>query len=408
MTPRNPARLAAGLGLATGLLLLVSVAAAVALLTDPSVSGSDVWSLLSLVLTIGPFSVVSGLVGGLIASRRPDNPIGWLMSVIGLLFAVVVACSAVSRWGLETGSLPEGVGEWISVGANSWVPALGLIGTQLPLRLPDGQLLSRRWRTYSRVTLGLIAASFVAMAIQPGRVEDVAGTANPLGVEGSEPVAAVFILVILSFVGATASLVVRYRRANAHERTQLRWIRFGGVVFITVYLVTLLIPGVLGIAEHSTAGDVITSFSQAAFSALPMAIGFAVLRNRLYDIDVVINRALVYGALTATLAATYVGTVLLLQLALSGITQDSGLAVAASTLAVAGLFRPARARIQGTVDRRFYRHKYDAQRTLERFAAHVRDDVELSSLTAELRAVVADTMQPAHVSLWLPAPRQRQ
>jgi len=404
MTPRNPARLAAGLGLATGLLLLVSVAAAVALLTDPSVSGSDVWSLLSFVLTIGPFSVV----GGLIASRRPDNPIGWLMSVIGLLFAVVVACSAVSRWGLETGSLPEGVGEWISVGGDSWVPALGLIGTQLPLRLPDGQLLSRRWRTYSRVTLGLIAASFVAMAIQPGRVEDVAGTANPLGVEGSEPVAAVFILVILSFVGATASLVVRYRRANAHERTQLRWIRFGGVVFITVYLVTLLIPGVLGIAEDSTAGDVITSFSQAAFSALPIAIGFAVLRNRLYDIDVVVNRALVYGALTATLAATYVGTVLLLQLALSGITQDSGLAVAASTLAVAGLFRPARARIQGTVDRRFYRHKYDAQRTLERFGAHVRDDVELSSLTAELRAVVADTMQPAHVSLWLPAPRQRQ
>jgi hypothetical protein len=206
----------------------------------------------------------------------------------------------------------------------------------------------------------------------------------------------VFILVILSFVGATASLVLRYRRANAHERTQLRWIRFGGVVFITVFLVTLLIPGVLGIAEHSTAGDVITSFSQAAFSALPIAIGFAVLRNR------------VYGALTATLAATYVGTVLLLQLALSGITQDSGLAVAASTLAAAGLFRPARARIQGTVDRRFYRHKYDAQRTLERFGAHVRDDVELSSLTAELRAVVADTMQPAHVSLWQPAPRQRQ
>ena len=354
-----------------------------------------------LAVSFAPTMVAFVVVGGLISSRHPANAIGWLLSTIGFMFALVVACSSSVRWGLPSGRLlSRETWEWVDVGSNAWVIGLGLIGTQLATRLPDGQLPSSRWRWFSRITMVLIAVALVGMATQPGRVEGVPGTSNPVASSMLAPLATAFLLVILSFIAGVGGLVIRYRRSTGHERAQLRWVALGGTAFVVIYIVTLLLSNLAG--ENSTIGNVITSFSQAAFAALPVGIGFAILRQRLYDIDVVINRALVYGSLTATLAAVYLGSVLLLQLLLDRFTQGSGLAVAASTLATAALVRPARSRIQDAVDRRFFRRKYDATQTLERFGSHLRDEVDLDTLKDELRAAVSETMQPAHVTLWVP------
>ena len=203
-----------------------------------------------------------------------------------------------------------------------------------------------------------------------------------------------WLLLLIAIVGSVASLIVRFRRARGEQRQQMKWLAFAGAVAGTCVIVFTVLYDVVGEAVANAA-------IMLGVLSLPLAAGMAILRYRLYDIDVVINRTLVYGALTATLAAAYLGCVLLLQLLLGGITGDSSLAVAGSTLAVAALFRPARARIQDVVDRRFYRRKYDAQRTLEAFSARLRDQVDLGTLNAELNSVVRDTLQPAHVSLWL-------
>jgi hypothetical protein len=375
----------------SALLLVLGEAAGLGTTANQAV---DRWSAILFMVPVVAFSVV----GGLVVSRLPKNPIGWLLSTIGFMFALVLACSATVQWGLTSDHLPRGMWEWIDVGSYAWVVALGLIGTQLALRLPDGRLPSEQWRWFSRVTMVLIAVSLVGFATQPGRVEGIPGTSNPVGSAVTAPLRGALSLVILSFFIGIASLVKRYRRSSGHDRAQLRWVAFSGGAFVVIYVVTLPLGGMLG--ENSPAAIAITGVAITAFAALPIGIGFAILRQRLYDIDVVINRALVYGALTAALAATYLGSVLLLQLLLDRFTQGSGLAVAASTLATAALVRPARARIQDIVDRRFFRRKYDAARTLELFGSHLRHEVDLDALTAELRAVVADTMQPQHVTLW--------
>jgi hypothetical protein len=195
--------------------------------------------------------------------------------------------------------------------------------------------------------------------------------------------------------------VLRYRRSGAHDRAQLRWVALGGAIFLVVYLAALpFTAGESGLSVTATVA------AQCAFGALPLGIGYAMLRHDLYDIDVVINRALIYVSLTVLLAASYVGGVLLLQVALRPVTRSSDLAVAGSTLAVAALFRPARDRIRGLVDRRFYRSRYDATRTLAEFTAHLRDQLDANALTDDICRVVEDTMQPAHVSLWVATTRR--
>ena len=394
------ARLAIVLPLLSAALLLVGNVLALSVAGEDETS--ETVSLLSFAFPVAAFAAV----GFLIARRQPDNPIGWLLIAVGVCFALVVGCVGTAIWALREDTLPQDLAEWIYVPANSWVLGLGLLGNQIPLRLPDGRLPSPRWRLFSRVSIGLIAVTFVTMAMQPGGVEGEPGTANPIGAGFARPLAAVILLMILSFGGAIYSLFRRYRRADARERLQLRWIAFGGVLFLGVYVLSLVIPAVAGWEEESTGADLAAYVSQFAFGALPIAIGVAILRHRLYDLGVVVNRTLVYAGLTATLAAAYLAVVLLLQLVLQPVTEQSDLAIAGSTLAVAALARPARARIQALVDRRFYRRRYDAAQTIESFGARLRDQVELDAVSADLRAVVTDTMQPAHLSLWLrKAPR---
>jgi hypothetical protein len=366
----------------------LSVAAFVFLVLDRAGRGSE---FLPNVLFL-PVPCAYAAVGGLVATRRRANRIGWICLAIGLIWALNGLGDAVVGWAHREGHL--GVVEWAGLTDSFWLLAVGLSG-QLALRLPDGNLLSSRWRWFAWLSVGLVVMIAVVLVTEPGRVADVTGTENPIGSEAVHSLSPLFALMPLCVLVPIASLVLRYRRVGGVERLQLRWIALGGLVFFCVGLTVFLVVGNGSLPPGLGALDDLGNL------AIPLTIGIAILRYRLYDIDVVINRALVYGALTATLAALYVGSVLLLQLALNGVTGDSGLAVAGSTLAVAAAFRPARARIQRAVDRRFFRRRYDARRTLEEFSARLRDRVDLAALDAELRGVVAETMQPAHVSLWL-------
>ncbi len=380
--------------LARGLVVLslvLAVATSVFGLLDPDSSGT----FLGILFLVIPLSFSA--VGGLLAVRRPENCIGWLCLAIGLLWSLLGTGYGAATWAGNTGRL--GTAEVVGLLGSLWFPAAGLTGTHLALRLPGGSLLSPRWRWYSRFCTAVIVVVGLVVVTEPGHVADVPGTTNPIASESLQSLGPLFILLPLSAFGAIWSLVQRYRRAGGVERLQIRWIALGGVFFLGI-MVLLLVPILLGAAKGSAPG-VVEGVAYVGYSAVPVAIGVSVLRYRLYDIDVVVNRTLVYGALTATLAAAYLGSVLSLQLLLRPVTADSNLAIAVATLAVAALFRPARARIQSAVDRRFYRRKYNAQRTLEAFSLRLRDEVDLGTLNAELGAVVRDTLQPAHVSVWL-------
>jgi hypothetical protein len=343
-------------------------------------------------------------VGALIAARQPRNPIGWLFLAGGVAAALEEPLLGWSTYALvtEPGWLPGGAAAALVADA-VWLPSLASATLFMFVLFPTGRPPSLRWRPFIWVFTLDMAVYVVATLLNPGGLYFFPSVDNPIGIEAAGESLQIAVdyaspIVFVSLLLGLVALLVRFRRSSGVERGQLKWIVYVAAVFVA------LTPGliVLGEREVEWAGVLV---SDLVFTALiccvPVAVGIAILRYRLYDIDVVINRTLVYGVLTATLVGAYVGSVLLLQLALSPLTEDSDLAIAGSTLAVAALFRPARARIQRTVDRRFYRRRYDASRTLDTFGARVRDQVELDSLGAELRAVVVETMQPAHVSLWL-------
>ncbi len=334
----------------------------------------------------GVLALALGTTGAFVASRQPSNPIGWIFCAQGAIGGVL------EMWGegmAYHGIATSVVGEWII----GWSWVLDLTAYALVFLLfPTGRLLSLRWRP----VLWLFVAGLV-LAI-PGQGFATDNPDNPLPVD-SVAVDLMFavgmVLLLAAAAASLASLVARYRRATGLERLQLKQLVFAAGVILPI--MAAAVPFYYdSIAVQATVA--------VCFLALPIATGLAILRYRLYDIDVVINRTLVYGGLTATLAATYLGSVLLLQLALSPLTESSSLSIAVSTLVVAALFQPARRRVQSHVDRRFYRHKYDAARTLERFGLRLRDEIDLDALSVELPRLVRETMQPAHVSLWLRDP----
>jgi hypothetical protein len=276
----------------------------------------------------------------------------------------------------------------------------------IPLLFPNGQPPTPRWRSVGVAAIAW-ATLFVLIAALAPQIN--AGTTpnmvfdNPIGVLGKgtvERLVGVWIVGLLALAVACAvALFVRYRRANETEREQIKWLLYACALFLVVYAVGLVSR--LG-GTASVGGYILEVFFGLSVIALPAAIGIAILKYRLYDIDVVINRTLVYGSLTAMLVALYFGGVVALQRIFVLLTgQQSTLAVVASTLLIAALFNPLRHRIQSFIDRRFYRRKYDARKTLEAFSAKLRDETDLETLNDELVGVVRETMQPSHVSVWV-------
>ena len=347
-------------------------------------------------VTLLTFSVV----GAIIASRYPRNTIGWLFCSVGVTIGLNSFVGHYAEFWLASGFGTSSLGEtaaWFS----SWLWTLLVYApaSLLLLLFPDGRLPSPRWRPVAwGVALGT-AGGVVGNALKAGPLVDFPQIANPYGVDS--PVVWVLgvsgsIVAAGSMVASAVSLIVRLRRARSEQREQIKWLAYGGAVVVGGVCV-----GVLIIPESVPASIVVMSVS---LLGLPVFTGIAIVKHRLYDIEVVINLTLVYAILSATLAVVYFGGIVLLQRVFAGLTGQEKLpqlAIVVSTLAIAALFNPLRRRVQAFVDRRFYRRKYDAAKILEAFSTRLRSETDLDALNSALVGVVRETMQPEHVSLWL-------
>jgi hypothetical protein len=344
-------------------------------------------------------------VGGVIAPRLPPhNPIGWIFCTIGLIggMRVFVAEYAIVTLLAEPGSplgrLPGGEAlAWVS--SWLWVPHIALF-LYLALLFPDGRPPSPRWQPFAWLVGVVAVVGMVAVAFWPERAAGFDLTNHPIGMEvATDAVNPVEIILYTLALVAMSSLVVRLRRTNGVERQQVKWFAFAVAVLAISAILAYVVSETLGLRWLAWISSVLVIVGVVG---LPVAMGIAIFRYRLYNIDVLINRTLVYGSLTAVLILVYVGSVVLLQelfLTLTG--EQSQLAVVVSTLAIAALFNPLRRRIQGFIDRSFYRRKYDAAKTLTAFSAKLREGTDLDTLMDDVLSVVQGTMQPAHVSLWL-------
>jgi len=338
-------------------------------------------------------------VGAVAASHRPGNPVGWVLCSIGLAWGAAHFTSEYATYALLAahGSLPAAeaaawVYSWV------WVPALGFI-VFLPLLFPSGRLPSARWHPFAWFSVLLVAAGTITAAFSPGPGGGLS-VRNPFGMESlpdlnEELQALMFVLIFV----ASASLVGRLHHARGVERQQIKWVAYAGALGGGASLPTYTVLEAVDLRWLHVVGYVA---ALVGILGVPTAVGMAILRYRLYGIDILINRTLVYGILTAMLVAVYFGGIVVMQRFFVLLTSEkSTLAVVASTLLIAALFTPLRRRIQSFIDKRFYRSKYDAAKTLEAFSVKLKDETDLDTLSDDLTSVVRETMQPAHVSLWV-------
>jgi MFS family permease len=348
-------------------------------------------------------AVFFSTMGAIVASRRSENLVGWLLGLYGLAQSIYHFSGQYAIYALlaRPDSLPAGEAmAWIS----SWLlPIIIGFSAFFILLFPTGRLPSRRWRWVTWLTVAFVLVGVILGAFSPGPVEGLGPIRNPLGIEGfSNVYNSILLTMVATFllVAAASSVFMRLRRAKGVERQQIKWFAYAAAATVIGLFLAYIIPTMI---------DTPLWFERAGYAvliavipAIPISIGIAILRYRLYDIDIIINRTLVYGSLTVTLVALYFGGVVVLQRVFVVLTgQQSTLAVVASTLLIAALFTPLRRRIQSFIDRRFYRSKYDARKTLEAFSVKLRDVTDLDALSDDLVGVVRETMQPAHISLWL-------
>jgi hypothetical protein len=405
MSQRSATRIAVLLAAAAGVLFVPAMVFLVRTWSVPT--GDDVSSAPDALASMAG-GLAFAIVGAFIVSRRQENVLGWIFLIAG---PVSEAVSLVDRLALDVlvvrsqeSSLAE---VYVGLTRGGWAPFLALILTMV-LLFPNGRLPSRRWRPAAWLGGALFAGVYVSATILPAHIGPPLDFENPLGVEAAKvPATAVLVIgiagVLVSALAVVVSAVLRFRRARGDEREQFKWFAYAASL-----IPVGLILHTLADAAAPWAIDAIELGIGLVVAALPVAVGIAILRYRLYDIDRIINRTLVYGVLTAGLGVTYFGLVVGLQAALRPLSGGSGLAIAFTTLVVAALFLPARLRIQNTVDRRFNRRAYDAARTIEAFSARLREQIDLDTLRYELLAVVDETMQPAAASLWLRAPEARR
>ena len=390
-------RTARGMALFLCVLTLVLIVCAVALSFQNRYSVENLYFLLT--------EASAAVVGSLIASRQPRNPVGWLIIGHALCFTLGEFGRQYAIYGVLTnpGSLPF-AGAMASPAYWAWFPGLLLMLAFLPLYFPNGRLLSPRWRPVLWFTAFSAVVITVLTMFRPSS-DETRGIPNPLGIESLSNAGLLEAIVpslwsILAVLSAV-SLVMRFRYSSGEERQQIKWVAYALVLLIVVTVSNqifwqYLVPGWFDV------------FFPLLLEVLWVSIAVAIFRYRLYDIDVVINRTVVYTLLTVTLALVYFGGVVVLQYVFRVLTGgESQLAVVASTLAIAALFGPLRRRIQSFIDRRFYRRKYNAELVLATFSGKLRDETDLDRLSEDLLVVVQETVQPAHASLWLRGARER-